>query len=378
MQQHSIYRHLNFSVGIIIFILVSYFFQQLASLLIPVTLGIIVGLLFTPLLVFLQKKKIPTGLIILIILGLFIFSCLIFFSIMMKAIQSISSGINPYQNQISLIISSIKERLYFVDADILSAIAENIFAYLQDNIVAFSSKILQSVSKFASQFFMVTITMVFVLFEISVLEVKIKALYENNKDSKTKGDSLSKLIININTQVSRFLLLKTIISLATAIIVYIGLGIIGVDFKFVWAVLTFFFNFIPTVGSILITVSTILFSTIQFFPNFVPVLWVSVLTLSIQMVIGNFLDPKIMGDSLNLSALIIWLALIYWGWVWGIAGALLAVPLTVTIKVICEYIPSLHWMGLIMGNSKNILQRQQPPPPKKPTGFKQKFFRNTQ
>lgn len=337
---------IHLSITIIAMVLVTNFFKEFNSL-VPILLGVVSGLIFAPLLVFLQGKKIHMVLIIIFILILFLSACIFFSTILLNSIENIIDNFDRYQERLYTLIHLLEEKLDTIDENLIIKLENYLFAYLEENILSYSKSIFQSIGNFGSQYLIVAITMVFVLIERATLHLKIAKLYEN---SEKKGAKLIRLIDDINVQISKFLLLKAIISAITAIVVYIGFGFIGVDFKFIWALLTFFFNFIPTIGSIIITLLSVLFSIIQFFPSWPPILAVIILTLSIQMIIGNFLDPKIMGDRLNLSPLIIWISLIYWGWVWGIIGALLAIPLTVTIRIICEYIPHLHQVGLFLGN----------------------------
>ncbi len=142
------------------------------------------------------------------------------------------------------------------------------------------------------------------------------------------------------------------ISLVTGVLVWGALHLIGVDFAVTWGAMAFILNFIPTVGSIVATVPPVLVSIVQFYPQpFYPVLTLLVL-LAIQFTIGNVVAPKILGDQLNLSPVVVLLSLVFWGWLWGVVGALLSVPIASAIKIVCENIEPLRPISILMGSSK--------------------------
>ncbi len=147
-------------------------------------------------------------------------------------------------------------------------------------------------------------------------------------------------------------------SAITGAIIYIGFSVIGVDFPLSWGILTLGFNFIPSIGSIVITAISIVFSVLQFYPYWTPVIGVAIVTLATQMIIGNVIDPLLTGDKLNISPLVIFCFLLYWGWVWGIVGMLLAVPIAVIVQVICKAL-GLHSVSILFTNARIIYKKQK-------------------
>jgi predicted PurR-regulated permease PerM len=137
-----------------------------------------------------------------------------------------------------------------------------------------------------------------------------------------------------------------------------------VDFAITWGVLAFILNFIPTIGSIISSFPPILLALVQFHPAVGHAVAVALGLLAIQMVMGNFLSPKLMGDNLNLSPVVVLLFLLFWGWLWGVVGALLSVPLASIIKITCENVPQLHMISTFMGSGKSYRREFE----KKPLG----------
>jgi predicted PurR-regulated permease PerM len=160
-------------------------------------------------------------------------------------------------------------------------------------------------------------------------------------------------------QVTRYLSIKFFVSLATGICITLGLKIIGMDFPVVWGVISFILNFIPSIGSIAAVIGMSLFGLMQFWPLPGPIIGVIAVGTGTNMIIGNVLEPKIQGDNLGLSPFVILVSLLAWGWLWGFVGLILAVPMTVVVKILCENIPVLEPVSVILGSYKSALHKKQ-------------------
>jgi AI-2 transport protein TqsA len=150
-------------------------------------------------------------------------------------------------------------------------------------------------------------------------------------------------------KVRRFLLIRTVLGAISAVIAFVWLLVLGVDFAFLWGVLTLLLNYVPNVGSIIAAILPALFALIQH-----GWLWALLVIAGLavtEQVIGNYVDPRLQGKSLDISPLVVLLSVIFWGWVWGVAGAVLAVPLTATIVIACAHIPTLRPVALLLSRS---------------------------
>jgi predicted PurR-regulated permease PerM len=183
----------------------------------------------------------------------------------------------------------------------------------------------------------------FLLLERPYFRSKLLAAIQSSRTER-----VSRVIVHINRQVGRYIGVKLLVSGMTGFIVFWSFYFIGVDFAFIWGILTFLFNFIPTIGSISISVLSYLFVLIQFFPSWTPIVLAAGAMTGTQLVIGNILDPKLQGDRLNLSPVLILVSLLFWNWLWGVLGMFLAVPLTAAIKIAFENIPGLEWIAVLM------------------------------
>jgi predicted PurR-regulated permease PerM len=155
----------------------------------------------------------------------------------------------------------------------------------------------------------------------------------------------------IAQKVRWFVLIRTLVSLLAALAQGAWLWLMGVDFAPFWAVLIFFLNYLPNIGSIIVVTLATLLAFVQFGPGWAGV--VAAGLIAIDQVLGNFLGPRLQGRSLDVSALVVLLAVIFWAWLWGIAGALLAVPLTATIIVVCAHVRALEPVAVLLGGGSD-------------------------
>ncbi|MBQ6775685.1 MAG: AI-2E family transporter, partial [Synergistaceae bacterium] len=220
----------------------------------------------------------------------------------------------------------------------------NWMGILKDNAKDISSLIIALSSKFVMTF----VFLMFMLIEAPYLDDKIEKAFRHN------AKRVKKILFTISEQVSRYLGTLALISFATGVCAWIVLTLLGVKLAAGWGVLTFLLNFIPTVGSIIATIPPVIMAVIQFSPGlFKPFLVLMSLT-AIQVTIGNIITPKVVGDRLGVSPVMILLSLLLWGMIWGIPGALLSTPIISIIKIVCENIPSLHSIAVLIGSGEAV------------------------
>ncbi len=215
---------------------------------------------------------------------------------------------------------------------------------LRDNARNISSLIIA----FASKFVLTFVFLMFMLVEAPYLEEKIEKAFGRN------SPRVKKILSTISEQVSQYLSALTLISFATGVCAWIVLMILGVRLAAGWGVLTFLLNYIPTVGSIIATFPPVIMAIIQFSPGLFTPMLVLLLLTAIQVTIGNIITPKVMGDRLGVSPVVILLSLLLWGMIWGIPGALLSTPIVSIIKIICENIPVLHPIAVLIGSGESV------------------------
>ena len=144
------------------------------------------------------------------------------------------------------------------------------------------------------------------------------------------------------------MVVKTGISLITGILLGLWVWLFGVEFPFLLGVIAFLFNFIPTFGSMIAAIPAILLALVQF--GLLTSGFIAIGYLAVNMVVGNLLETQIMGKKLGLSAVVVLLSVVFWGWVWGPTGMILAVPLTMAIRIYCEHSDGSRWVAIMLAN----------------------------
>jgi predicted PurR-regulated permease PerM len=207
----------------------------------------------------------------------------------------------------------------------------------------------ESFLSFLKDAVIVILIVVFLLIELGHFRKRVEVAFAGRISRR-----IQIIIAGIITEVSRYLAVKFIISLLTGVLAAASLSIIGLDFAILWGIIAFIMNFIPNLGSIVSWGGTTLFALVQFWPYPGPILATGIVMLAINFILGNAVEPKIQGDNLGLSPFVIVASLVGWGWLWGFAGLVLAVPMTVIIKIVCENVPMLEPVSILLGSYKEV------------------------
>ena len=185
---------------------------------------------------------------------------------------------------------------------------------------------------------------VFMLVEAVRFEAKMKVAFCASTQAALRSS-----LVAVMAQVHRYVLMKTLVSLVTGLSTTLLCLVLGVDFAVFWGFLAFLLNFIPSIGSIIAVLPPVLIALLQYGLGWRALLLAALLTV-LQMFFGNVVEPRVMGRSVNLSALVVFVSMIFWGWMWGMVGIILSVPLTVTFKLICEHFDDLRPVAILLGD----------------------------
>jgi len=261
-------------------------------------------------------------------------------------IQQISNSLPVYEKNVNLITQYINER-FNID---LFTMASEFTANL--NFGEILSTLFSALSGIFGNTFTVLIYLVFLLLEEPIFPRKIKAMYPDPK----KYDYVTSLINKIDRSIGDYIALKTLGSLLTGFLSYFALLFIGVDAPFFWSFLIFILNFIPNIGSLIATLFPAIFAMLQF-GEFMPGILVLAIVGAVQIVVGNFIEPRLMGNTLNISPLVVLLTLALWGVMWGITGMLLSVPITVILIIIMSEFKETRPLAILL-SQKGILNEK--------------------
>ena len=184
--------------------------------------------------------------------------------------------------------------------------------------------------------------MIFVLSESGVMRKKLDLAF-NPQNEAAIVDSVAAM----REKLTQYISMKTFISVLNGTATALFTWVLGIDFPFVWGVLTFMLNFVPNIGLLIAAIPPILLAFIQFDTPTVGIAASVGLTVAYNL-IGNVLEPKLLGRALSLSPLVVFISLLFWGWYWGFIGVVLSIPLTVAVRIICEHITPLRPVAILM------------------------------
>ncbi|MEE9430600.1 MAG: AI-2E family transporter [Melioribacteraceae bacterium] len=360
----------KFFISIIGLIVLFGVLKELQHIFVPLLIAYLLVFVFEPLNIFLIKKRIPKSLTTVIDLSIIIGFFWALSRFMIDSFSRLGSELPLYELKLNNIVQNTAisfgiEDPVFTNFNISQILTELDYGGIASGL--FSS----TLSLFSAGFF-VLFFFIFVSSGHNQIIAAIKKRYIKTQSQlslkkiektlkekdhkfetirKEREIKIEKTFKDITEQVQRYLATKFLISLLTSLIVGVILWIFDIDFLIVWAVLAFFLNFIPNIGSILAIILPTLMTLIQHESIGYTVLVGGVLTI-VQNLIGNLLEPKILGDKLGLNPLVILLSLLVWGYIWGIAGMFLSVPLTAVVKIIISNSEStnLNFLSDLMEN----------------------------
>ena len=311
------------------------------SVVLPLIIAWLLSYILGPVVTTFTRRRVPVGIAVTCVLLLLFGACYLAAMFLFSRATVFWSAFPEYKMKIMQLLSGISDR-WNLSFDPFKGIDwwSKITPYMKvtgATVISFTSKLI-----------LVSIYLVFLLLGKPYFGYKLEKAFP--KDEALK---LSNILGAISRQTGAYLSMQVVISMVTGICVWVALSIIGVDFAVTWGAFAFFLNFIPTVGSIIASIPPILVAAVQF-PTLLPAAAAAVSLLTIQMVIGNGITPKVMGDKLNLSPVVVLISLVFWGWLWGIVGALLSTPIAAAIKIVCENIEGLRPISVLMGSGRSL------------------------
>jgi len=312
------------------------------TILLPIILALFISIICAQPILWLDKKKVPYTLAVLIVLGSAGLLLLLFGGIIGNSLASFTRDAPKYEENLREIATSTVDYLNNMgasfDTDQLIRMAD------PGKILNFTAGAVGEIGKIMSDSFMIMLITIFMLLEIKSFLLKAKVI------ESIHGNSL-KYMDRIGSNIRNYLSIKTVISFLTGLFIWIWLLIIGVDYAILWGVIAFLLNYIPNIGSIIAAVPTMLLALVQLGVG--GMIWTGVGYLVVNLLIGNVIEPKIMGKGLGLSTLVVFLSLIIWGFILGTVGMFLSVPLTMTIKIMLEQNKETEWIAILLGTEND-------------------------
>ncbi len=313
------------------------------ALLVPFLLAFFISIVCAGPFFWLQQRKVPAPVALLLVIVAVMLGGLGVITLIGTSVNDFTNELPVYQEQLrgqTIAMIDWLDRLGIkVSKDVLLE-HFNPGAAMQS-----AASMLAKAGGVLTNSFMILLTVIFILLEAAGIPKKLHAALP---DATSSLDSFEKFA----TGVRQYLAIKTLVSLATGIVVMVGLLILGLDYAPLWGMIAFLLNYIPNIGSIIAAVPAVLLALVQFGP--IHSLLVAALYLLTNVIMGNAVEPRMMGQKLGLSALVIFISLVFWGWVLGPVGMLLSVPLTMVVKIALEVNESTRWLSILLSSEAPV------------------------
>jgi predicted PurR-regulated permease PerM len=313
------------------------------TIVVPFLLSAFIAIISAPPMFWLQRKKVPPVLsVFIVVIGIFCIGFLIA-GLVGQSVTDFSKDVGLYttklKGQTAAVLAWLGEMGIQLDGQALQDIFDPGAA------MNLAATMLNSLGNVLTNGFLILMTVIFMLLEAASFPNKLRIIM----DPSPKDQPPWELFLN---DVKQYMAIKTWISLATGIIIAVWLTILGVDYPILWGVVAFALNYVPNIGSIIAAIPAVLLALIQLGVG--KALGAAAGYLVVNLVMGNAIEPRFMGRGLGLSTLVVFLSLIFWGWVLGPVGMLLSVPLTITAKIALDSREETRWLAVLLGPEKAV------------------------
>jgi AI-2 transport protein TqsA len=314
-----------------------------SSILVPFFLAVFIAIICAPPLFWLQRKGVPKLLALALVLTAILIVGLLFGVLLGPSLNSFLSSLPDYQERLSTHIGSL---ISWLREKGVSIPPEEVPRTLHPGwVMSLAGGIFSALSSVLTNGFLILLTVVFILLEAADLPKKLRIVLRNPERSLSTIERFSR-------HAKRYLVIKTLISVATGLAICLWLLILGVDYPVLWGTLSFLLNFIPNIGAILAALPVALLALVQLGVG--SALLTVLGFVVVHIVVGNIIEPKLTGKGMSLSTLVVFLSLVFWGWVLGPIGMILSVPMTSLVKIALESYEKTQGLAFLLGSDTEI------------------------
>lgn len=321
------------------FVIVVAGMRESQAILVPFLLSGFIAIIAAPALFALTARRIPTSLALLLVILVIVGIGMLLGVLVGSSVDDFSAQLPIYQDKLQLQMAKLIEWL----AGMGVSVPEHALSKLLDpgKAMKMAAQGLSSLGGLLTNTLLILLTVIFILFEASSFPAKLRKILH---DPDASYGHFDRFVGNIK----HYMAIKTGTSLLTGLAVTCWLWMQGVDYPVLWGVLAFFLNYVPNIGSIIAAIPAVLLALIQLGPG--NALWTLLGYFIINTVVGSMIEPRFMGRGLGLSTLVVFLSLVFWGWVLGSVGMFLSVPLTMTIKIALDSREDTRWLAVLLGS----------------------------
>ena len=314
------------------------FLQSASSIIAPILLAAFIAVIATPPLRWMRRYGVPKwGALAVVVLVLLDVGS-IFALVATGALEGLRDSLPGYQERFILLTDQLGRWLEGIGMAGSREALPDIFDPARA--IGLVRAVLSNVGGAFAYGILILLAVVFMLLEASDLKTKLRTAIHFTEESDAR-------LLRAFSALNHYMVIKSLISLATALCVWVWLWFLGIDYAVLWSVLAFVLNFIPFVGPILMAIPPVLMALVQTDPQ--TALLVALGFLVINTVIGFILEPRIMGRGLGISTLAVFLSLLFWGWVLGTVGVFLSVPLTMALMIALDASPATRPLAVLLG-----------------------------
>lgn len=323
------------------------------TLLMPLLLSAFIAVVSTPTLFFLKKRRVPTWLALTVVVMVVLLALIGLAALIGSSASDFYANLPIYQMRLK---AQVTDTTAWLSHFGIHLSGQNLIRVFDPGAaMKLAANLVQGLGNVLTDGFLILLTVIFMLLEASGFSAKL--------DLAMGGTHPGRFDAFLDN-VKQYMAIKTALGLVTGAAIAIWLAILGIDYAMLWGVLAFALNFIPTIGAIIAAVPAVLLALIQVGLLRAGLAGIGYLVINIAM--GNMIEPRLMGRRLGLSPLVVFLSLLFWGWVLGPVGMLLSVPLTMTAKIALESREETVWLAILLGTEPSeppVPQGIGPPPP---------------
>jgi predicted PurR-regulated permease PerM len=318
------------------------------SLLIPFLLALFLAIICAPAVSWLARHRVPVGAAVLLVMLVLLALFTAFGAVVGGSVNEFATFASEYQGRFDELVATLSAWLeaHKIDTGSLDAVS----MFQPGRLMNLLGGALRSLAAVLSNLFLILLTMIFLMLEAASLPAKMQAI---GGAGRLDLEQLRKVV----TQVQRYLAIKTATSLATGVLIGVWTAVVGLDFAVVWGLLAFLLNYIPNLGSIVAAVPAVFLALVQEGVAYAALVAIGYVLVNVS--IGNFAEPYLMGRIAGLSTLVVFLSLVFWGWMWGSIGMLLSVPLTMILKILFENTDDLRWVAILLDSRRGVITQIQ-------------------
>jgi len=313
--------------------------NQAAPVLASFLVALFLSVIGTPPVLWLERKRVPSVIAVLIVVAGMISILLMIGVVVGTSINGFSAALPGYEARLREQVSAFNA---FLTSKGIGGIDKVLLGYIKpEEVMRLTAGMLRELGSALSNMVLILLAVTFILFEASSFPIKLRAVLG---DPKKVFPQVAKFVDDIK----RYMVIKTLISLATGVLIGVWLSILGVDFPILWGFLAFLLHYVPNIGFIIAAVPAVLLTFIQLGASTAALAAAGYLV--VDLIVGNLFETRFMGHRLGLSTLVVFLSLIFWGSLLGLIGMILSVPFTMALKFACESSESTRWIAVLLGH----------------------------